>query len=146
MILEFDIMLPPEVKIPQSVLDAGSRKILRNVQPLVEEKFVEAINQYVYSAYSPMSYNRRYTLTNSTTLGTISGTTLNVVTTASSPGWGYGVSGMGFLGAIQNPGPLWRGRFPRPADPNAYQEYIDNSEEIRAAIEKEVKSFIATLR
>ena len=134
-VIPINIMVPTGVNISQSDINSIVERILREVKPLVEKKFVEAINQYVYGAYSPTEYSRRYTLTNSTTLGTISGSTLSVVTTASSPGWGYRVSGMNFLGAIHNPGHLWANGFPRPANANAYQEYIDNDAEIMEKIQ-----------
>lgn len=142
------ITIPAGYKMPQSVLDGIARSILEEVYPLVEDVFREAIRDAIYSSSSPTKYIRRYDLLSSFS-HSISGTELSVSSTAPSnvsweTGSAYG-GDMTFLNILENPGRLWKGRFPRPGSDTFYQDRVDNDPRIKAAIETAVEKVVSSL-
>lgn len=116
------------------------RDILMNdVAPVVEDILAKHIEHDIYGAYTPVGYERRYSLTKSIVSKMINGNTLLVTSIAQPnlPHTGWVSSGDGaFLAMLEN-GDLgwWRKGFPRPAVSNAQKE-VDSSSAVRSAIQR----------
>lgn len=116
--------------------------LLNDIAPIVEDILLHHIQEDIYGAYSPVRYERRYSLTRSIVTKLLDDNTILVTSNAQPnlPHHGWSSTGDGsFLHMLEvgNMG-WWKEGFPRPAISNAQKE-ADNNPTIQAVINRRLR-------